>query len=115
MALWTCPTRCLRYSQGMSDTPFQIQYSQSFTALEEILSQVTRPGDFHAAGELETVMPALRIEGVGLLSFPVPAAQAQEIIRVAAERAPYGKGAQTLHQGGPQFVARRFACNQKEI
>jgi hypothetical protein len=40
-------------------------------------------------------MPRLDVVGVGTISFPVPELQAREIIRVA-ERAPYGRGEQTV-------------------
>ncbi len=40
-------------------------------------------------------MPRIEVDGAGLLSFPVPAAQVQDVIRVAT-RAPYGRGEQTI-------------------
>ena len=40
-------------------------------------------------------MPVLEVDGVGLLAFPVPEVQVRALIEVA-ERAPYGKGAETL-------------------
>lgn len=40
-------------------------------------------------------MPRLEVRGVGALSFPVPEAQIRALIG-AAERAPYGKGTETL-------------------
>jgi len=64
-------------------------------ALEKVLSKVNRPGDFYAAGSLEAVMPRLEIQGVGVVSFPLPDAQAKDIIR-RAEQAPYGRGELTL-------------------
>ncbi len=80
----------------MADQSVQVTYSEEFDSLVEILSKVDKPGDYYAAGTLEMPMPSLSIEGVGLLSFPVPAAQARELIAKAAERAPYGRGEQTL-------------------
>lgn len=44
-------------------------------------------------------MPLLQIEGVGTISFPVPAVQAEALVAMA-ERAPYGKGARTLVDSG---------------
>ena len=63
--------------------------------LEELLLSVERPGDFYAQGRLFAPMPRLEVDGVGLLSFPVPEAQVGALI-AAAERAPYGKGPDTL-------------------
>lgn len=56
---------------------------------------VRRPGDFFVAGSLETPMPRVEVEGVGVLSFPVPKAQAQQLIQQAS-RAPYGRGEETI-------------------
>ena len=80
----------------MSDPGIQVTYSQAFDSLVEVLSGVRRPGDFYAMGVAETPMPSLAIEGVGVISFPVPQDQAREMIAQAAERAPYGKGEKTL-------------------
>ena len=63
--------------------------------LTKLLLSVKRPGDFCTHGRLFLPMPTLAVEGVGLLSFPVADAQVQALIR-AADRAPYGKGEQTL-------------------
>ena len=75
--------------------PIEIEYNSEMEALEKVLSKVNRPGDFYAAGSLETIMPRLEIQGVGVISFPLPEAQAKEIIR-HAEAAPYGRGELTL-------------------
>ena len=40
-------------------------------------------------------MPVVEVEGAGTLSFPVPPFQIRDLLQ-AAERAPYGKGAETL-------------------
>jgi len=80
----------------MSDPGIQVTYSQAFDSLVEVLSGVKRLGDFYATGVVETPMPSLVIEGVGVISFPVPQDQAREIIAQAAERAPYGRGEKTL-------------------
>ncbi len=78
----------------MSDA-LEVTYSTAFPDLAGRLATIKRPGDFYAFGAVETVLPALSVEGAGAISFPVPASQAREII-AAAERAPYGKGAETL-------------------
>ena len=64
-------------------------------ALEELLQSIVRPGDFCAHGRLFAPMPRLEVDGTGPLSFPVPEAQVRALIAVA-ERAPYGKGLDTL-------------------
>ena len=63
--------------------------------LEELLQSIDRPGDFCAHGRLFAPMPRLEVDGTGPLSFPVPGAQVRALIAVA-ERAPYGKGPDTL-------------------
>ena len=72
-----------------------IEYNSGNAALEELLLSIDRPGDFCAHGKLFAPMPRLEVEGVGLLSFPVPDMQVRALIAVA-ERAPYGKGPDTL-------------------
>lgn len=41
-------------------------------------------------------MPRVEVEGVGLISFPVPEAQVHQFVQQAT-RAPYGRGEDTLH------------------
>jgi hypothetical protein len=48
-------------------------------------------------------MPTVEVEGVGVLSFPVPAAQVKAIIRQAV-RAPYGRGEATILDTGVRKV-----------
>ena len=74
---------------------FDIEYGSDNGPLEELLLSVDRPGDFYAHGRLFAPMPRLEVDGVGVLSFPVPEAQVGALI-AAAERAPYGKGPDTL-------------------
>ena len=64
-------------------------------ALEKLLRSVDRPGEFCAHGRLFAPMPRLEVDGAGMLSFPVPEAQVRALV-AAAERAPYGKGPDTL-------------------
>ena len=63
--------------------------------LAEVLGTVRRPGDFYASGAIE--IPALRLEvdGFGIVALPLLPAPAEQLIAVA-ERAPYGRGADTL-------------------
>ena len=63
--------------------------------LEELLRSIDRPGDFCAHGRRFVPMPRLEVDGVGSLSFRVPEAQVRALVEVA-ERAPYGKGPDTL-------------------
>ena len=71
-----------------------IEYSGD-RALERLLRTIERPGDFCAHGKLFAPMPRLEVDGAGMLSFPVPGPQLRALIEVA-ERAPYGKGSNTL-------------------
>src|SRR5229473_3217769 len=63
--------------------------------LAEVLGTVRRPGDFYASGAIE--IPALRLEvdGFGVVALPLLPAPVEQLIAVA-ERAPYGRGADTL-------------------
>jgi len=67
----------------------------SDAAIEDLLHSVDRPGEFCVHGKLYAPMPTLEVEGVGALAFPVPESQLRTLIG-AAERAPYGKGPQTV-------------------
>jgi len=73
----------------------EIEYNQELRPLEGVLSGVKQPGDFFVSGAMEMPMPRVEIEGAGTLSFPVPDAQIAAIVR-GAERAPYGKGEDTI-------------------
>ena len=79
----------------MATIPVCVDYNHELKPLEDLLSGVERPGDFFVSGNLEAPMPKVEVEGVGVLSFPVPAAQIKEIIRQAV-RAPYGRGEETI-------------------
>ena len=72
-----------------------IEYSAGNAELEALLQSIDRPGEYYAYGRRFLPMPRLEVEPVGILSFPVPAAQVVELIKTA-ERAPYGKGEETL-------------------
>ncbi len=72
-----------------------LPYNRSLDALELLLAGVRRPGDFCVHGALALPMPMVEVDGVGLLSFPLLDVQAAALI-AAAERAPYGRGEQTV-------------------
>jgi predicted 2-oxoglutarate/Fe(II)-dependent dioxygenase YbiX len=65
------------------------------TELAELLSTVQRPGDFFASGTIELPAPRLEVDGVGVVALPLLAMQAEQLVAVA-ERAPYGRGAETV-------------------
>ncbi len=65
------------------------------TDLPELLGAVQRPGDFFATGTVEIFSPSLEVEGVGPVALPLLPVQAEQLIAVA-ERAPYGRGEETL-------------------
>lgn len=77
----------------MTDNDFP--YSRSLAPLESLLAGVKRPGGFCVHGALPLPMPMVQVAGVGVLSFPLPQAQIATLI-AAAERAPYGRGEQTV-------------------
>ena len=63
--------------------------------LAALLATVQRPGDFVASGTAELMAPSIEVEGVGPVALPLLPVQAEQVI-AAAERAPYGRGPQTL-------------------
>lgn len=66
-------------------------------AFQEALKLVTVPGSFACGESASLPLPVLRIEGIhDVISWPIPASQAQQIIDVAAERAPHGRGTETV-------------------
>lgn len=79
----------------MDTSRIRVSYNEDLHPLETVLAKVSRPGDFYAHGVLETPLPRVEVEGVGVVSFPVPAAQIQQLVE-QAERAPYGRGGETL-------------------
>ncbi len=80
---------------SMATSTLQIHYNQNLKPLETLLSNVRRAGDFYVNGISEIPMPALEVDGVGLLSFPVPENQAAALIQRAVQ-APYGRGSETI-------------------
>lgn len=79
----------------MLNDGISVPYNHDLKALEDLLSSVRRAGDFFVHGAVETPVPRLEVEGVGVISFPVPETQVKAIIRQAS-RAPYGRGEETL-------------------
>ena len=63
--------------------------------LAETLRTIRRPGNFYTSGTVEIFAPRLEVSGVGPISLPLLAVQAEQLI-AAAERAPYGRGEETL-------------------
>jgi hypothetical protein len=64
-------------------------------ALLNCLRGVERPGDFCVGGIREIVMPAIDVDGVGRIAFPVLPMQAERLVAIA-EAAPYGRGEETI-------------------
>ena len=85
----------MRGSHGGHALSVEIEYAANRTRLQELLQSVDRPGGFCAHGRTYAAMPVVEVEGAGTLSFPVPEFQIRELLDVA-ERAPYGKGTETL-------------------
>ncbi len=79
----------------MAEDSIRVEYNQDLKPLEELLSGVKRAGDFQVSGAVEIPMPKVEIEGLGVLSFPVPPAQIAALTQLAT-RAPYGRGEETI-------------------
>lgn len=71
-------------------------YPQAFAAT---LASVQRPGGFHVAGSFDIHPPRLEVEGVGPIALPLLPAQAEALV-AGADRAPYGRGGETLIDTG---------------
>ncbi|MDH3663922.1 MAG: 2OG-Fe(II) oxygenase, partial [Alphaproteobacteria bacterium] len=68
----------------------------SITAeLASALSSVRRPGDFVTSDRTELFAPKLEVDGVGPIALPFLPVQAEQLIALA-ERAPFGRGENTL-------------------
>jgi predicted 2-oxoglutarate/Fe(II)-dependent dioxygenase YbiX len=63
--------------------------------LLDSLRSVERPGDFCVGGIREVFMPAIDVDGVGRIAFPILPAQAERLVAIA-EAAPYGRGEATV-------------------
>ena len=74
---------------------FDVAYYPAQSALEGLIESIDRPGEYCTHGRLFAPLPRLEVAGAGLISFPVPPAQAGALV-AAAERAPYGRGPDTV-------------------
>ena len=59
------------------------------------LGTVNRPSAFFIAGTQQMLAPGLTVDGIGPIALPLLPVQAEQLI-AAAERAPYGRGEDTL-------------------
>lgn len=66
----------------------EIEYNLFLQPLEDLLSKVSKPGEFFIEGSREVPMPTITVNGVGVLSFPIPEIQVKTMIREAS-LAPY--------------------------
>ena len=80
----------------MSSADIDIEYASDGTALVKALAAIRRPGDYYSTGMREVPLPTVEVKGLGRLSFPVTAAQAKSLVRMAAEKAPFGRGEKTV-------------------
>ncbi|MXX96561.1 MAG: 2OG-Fe(II) oxygenase [Rhodothermaceae bacterium] len=72
-----------------------MEHDQTNKLLTDLLKSIDRPGDYCVGDKLYVPMPQITVDSVGILSFPVSKVQIGALIDVA-ERAPYGKGTETL-------------------
>ena len=78
-----------------SDLNEVIEFDERLTALSGLIGSVARPGDYCVHGRLFAPMPRIEAGTAGVLSFPIPPAQARMLI-ANADRAPYGRGHETV-------------------
>jgi len=79
----------------MANDRIAVPYNHNLKRLEALLAGVKRAGDFFVRGSLDAPIPRVEIDGVGVLSFPVPISQIEAVIK-RAHRAPYGHGERTI-------------------
>lgn len=79
----------------MTNERIAVPYNHKLKRFETLLAGVQRAGDFFVQGSLDAPIPRVEIDGVGMLSFPVPAPQIEAVIK-RAHRAPYGRGERTI-------------------
>ena len=79
----------------MAGSGIAVPCNKRLKPLDELLGRVQRPGDFFVRGSIESPLPRLEIDGIGTISFPVPQQQAKALVKLC-ERAPYGRGRETL-------------------
>ena len=72
-----------------------VVYSKVFRPLEEIMKSLKGTCQFYSSGTRQLPMPTIKVEGVDRLSFPIPAAQVQQLVAQAV-RAPFGRGEETV-------------------
>ena len=97
-----------------------IEYNSGNAALKELLLSIDRPGDFCAHGKLFAPMPRLEVEGVGLLSFPVPDMQVRALLAAVQDAGRHrrhrrrrrrrlgGSGVGRQRRGGGRAVGHLF-------
>lgn len=73
----------------------RVKYNTNQEDIERLLESLDRPGDYCVHSKLVSPVPLLQVQQVGTVAFPVQEAQIMALI-AAAERAPYGKGPETV-------------------
>lgn len=63
--------------------------------LARLLPTLRQQGDFYASGKLDMLAPSLEVDGVGRIALPLLPIQGEQLVAVA-ERAPFGRGEDTL-------------------
>jgi hypothetical protein len=79
----------------MANDRIAVPYNHKLKRFEALLAGVERAGSFFVQGSLDAPIPRIEVEGVGVLSFPVPASQIRALVK-RAHRAPYGRGERTI-------------------
>lgn len=79
--------------------------------LPGLFAAVQRPGDFYSTGTADIFPPQLDVDGVGAIALPLLKFQIDQLV-AAAERAPYGRGTETLVDTD---VRRVWQINSKRI
>lgn len=72
-----------------------VDYNTHFKDLEKVIATIDRPGAYCTHDRRIVYTPTLEVGEVGIIAFPLLESQIKSMI-VEAERAPYGKGEETL-------------------
>ncbi len=60
------------------------------------LAKIKGTGSFWSNGVTDFVFPGLKVNGLDELAFPIAKNQVEELIDIAARKAPFGKGSETV-------------------
>ena len=80
------------YEASLDET---LKFDDRLSPLSDLILSIDRPGDYCVHGSRTVPMPRIEAGRTGTLAFPLQPSQARILVSLA-ERAPYGKGEETI-------------------